>query len=315
MKKYYSLLFIILFSLFVIPNVYAADNVSIESVTFDSKSETTEIVNEATFEGLAVKFDVKFTNLKDFVKYKVVINNKSNQDYEISENNNFGDNKFIVYEYSFDDNNRIAEKNKKTTMFITIKYNDLVPNELLVDGKYKEEKTLTISLGDRENILNPNTASSIFIVLFLAFITVIISIALFKTNKTTLSILVIILLLVPVTVFAIEKIEIKVDSKIEIEVPRFCIEYVDKNKTEYYPYELGMTVKDYFDSSYNNNLFIKIEEFEGDFYILPSDYNYTINNYCNGIDDLNGNPLGYVDQDIMNSKEGCYRFKYQTKCK
>ena len=59
MKKIYSLLFVLLISLFFIPNVYAADNVSIESVTLDSKSDSAEVVNEASFEGLNIKFDVK----------------------------------------------------------------------------------------------------------------------------------------------------------------------------------------------------------------------------------------------------------------
>ena len=129
MKKIYSLLFVLLISLFFIPNVYAADNVSIESVTLDSKSDSAEVVNEASFEGLKIKFDVRFSAINDFVKYKVVIDNKSNQDYEISEGS-ISDSQYIKYEYNFDDDNKIAEKNKKTTLFITIKYNKVVASNL-----------------------------------------------------------------------------------------------------------------------------------------------------------------------------------------
>ena len=46
MKK----LLLILLTFLFIPNVYAANNVVIESVTLDSKSDNTEIVNEATYQ-------------------------------------------------------------------------------------------------------------------------------------------------------------------------------------------------------------------------------------------------------------------------
>ena len=311
MKKIYSLLFVLLISLFFIPNVYAADNVSIESVTLDSKSDSAEVVNEASFEGLNIKFDVRFSAINDFVKYKVVIDNKSNQDYEISEGS-ISDSQYIKYEYNFDDNNEIAEKNKKTTLFITIKYNKVVPNDLLVNGKYNEEKALTISLGDKENVINPSTASSLFIIIFLAFITLIISIALFKTNKTTLSILVIMFLLVPITVVGIEKIEIKVDSKIEIETPTFCVEFINEGETLYYPYEMGMNWMEYFDSSYNDNLFVQVGYAQ---YIAPQGYDYNLGRGCNYLYIERDGEIAYEPIDIMNSREGCYTFKYEDSCK
>ena len=83
MKK----LLLILLTFLFIPNVYAANNVVIESVTLDSKSDNTEIVNEATYQNLSIKFDIKFNEVNDFAKYKIVINNQTNEDYEISEVN------------------------------------------------------------------------------------------------------------------------------------------------------------------------------------------------------------------------------------
>ena len=51
------------------------------------KSDNTEIVNEATYQNLSIKFDIKFNEVNDFAKYKIVINNQTNEDYEISEVN------------------------------------------------------------------------------------------------------------------------------------------------------------------------------------------------------------------------------------
>lgn len=68
---------LLLLAIVFIPNVNAS-GVEIESVSFDSKSENTIINNEATFKDLSIKFDVKFVKKDDFIKYKIIINNKSN---------------------------------------------------------------------------------------------------------------------------------------------------------------------------------------------------------------------------------------------
>ena len=74
-------LFLILFVLFIGINVVQAANVSIESITLDSKSSKTEILEEPTYEGLSIKFNIKFVEVGDSAKYKIIINNQDNEDY------------------------------------------------------------------------------------------------------------------------------------------------------------------------------------------------------------------------------------------
>lgn len=208
MKKISYLLLIILAILFI-PNVHAA-NVEIESVTFDSKSDNTTINNEATFKDLSINFDVKFVKKDDFIKYKVIINNKSNEDYEIKDNKS--ENEYVEYIYDYDDNNRIVEKNKKTTLFITIKYTKEVPDELLVNGSFVKTDSLIISLGNEKN---PNTGVNIIIPILLMLSIMIITFITYKKNNIALY-LFLILIMVPIGVYAIEVLQIKVESKIEI---------------------------------------------------------------------------------------------------
>ena len=205
---------IIMFLLaFMVTPVYAVDDVSIESIELDSKSDTSIIVEEATASNLSIKSNVKFTEVNDYVKYKVVINNKSNKDYMLSENKS--KNEFIEYEYSYDDNNKIVEKNKKTTMYINIKYIKEVKEEALVDGFYNEVDNLVIDLGNEEN---PNTGRIVLklIILIILLMFVFLSVYLKVKNKKNLSVIVL-LLLVPLSVYAIEKLQIKIENKIEIE--------------------------------------------------------------------------------------------------
>ena len=74
MNNYLKVLFISLLSFIFVSNVYAAENVSIESITLDSKSDNAEIVNDASYEALSIKFNIKFYEVDDYVKYKIIIN-------------------------------------------------------------------------------------------------------------------------------------------------------------------------------------------------------------------------------------------------
>ena len=72
MKNYLKTLLVLFLAFIFIPNAFAKENVSIESVTLDSKSKNTVIINEATYEGLSINFNIKFSEVKDYAKYKIV---------------------------------------------------------------------------------------------------------------------------------------------------------------------------------------------------------------------------------------------------
>ena len=243
MKKL-IILFITIITLLFIPNVYAED-VSIESIALDSKSDTTTIVNEATFSNLKINFDVKFIKKDDFIKYKVVINNKTNEDYEITDTKNTKESEYIKYEYSYDDNNKIVEKNKKTTLYITIRYNKEIPEELLSSGEpFQENNSIIISLG---NELNPDTGRIIIkaIILIILILGITLTIYVNKINKKTFMILLIGSLFIPISVFALKQISINVESKITVEPPVF---YIGDTK---YRFDIGMTWDEWINSDYN----------------------------------------------------------------
>ena len=109
MKYYFKLFLIIILSFIFIPNVAAKEEVYIEEISLDSKSETC-IKSDVNFNGLNVSFDIKFQTLNDFAKYKIIINNSSSEDYELDlKNNSISD--YISYEYDSEDN--IIKANEK----------------------------------------------------------------------------------------------------------------------------------------------------------------------------------------------------------
>ncbi len=199
-----------------IPRVNAK-NVSIEKVEVDSKSNE-NISENTSINGLSMIFNVDFFAQNDFVKYKIVMNNPTEKDYFFSKNISNSD--YIEYIYEFDDNNEIIEKNKRTTMFFTIKYKKEVPIESLRNaGTFIEKNNISIEL---ENTNNPKTRNiiTILILLILLILLIVISKIIIK-NKIIVPVLAILLL--PIIVLAIEKLEIIFETNIKISPKPVCV--------------------------------------------------------------------------------------------
>ena len=248
MKKL-SLIIIILISFMVMPNVFAKDNVSIKSVTVDSKSDTTEEIKDATFNDLSINFDVKFFGVNDYIKYKVIVDNPTNKDYEITSDSDLNLGEYISYDYNYVNSSNIIKKNSQMTMYINIKYNKEVPSNLFRNGVFNERNNITIDLGnnERNSIVNPKTGNYLFVFIIMLII-IGVSIVVFSPfkNKKYYS-LIIISLLLPISIYAIEKIQINIDSNVIISSnPKFCYTYEGKNY--YFEYEDGMTWDNYINS-------------------------------------------------------------------
>ena len=254
MKKL-SFLIVLFLSFMIMPNVLAKDTVSIESVTVDSKSDSTIIVNDATYNGLSINFDVKFFGVNDYIKYKVVVDNPTNKDYEITSNSDLNIGEYISYDYNYGDTGNIIKKNSQMTMYINIKYNKEIPNNLFKNGIFTERNNLTIDLGndDSNNIVNPKTGN--YILIFVIMLMIIgISIVVFNplNNKKYYSLIIIGILLLPISIYAIEKLQINIDSNVVVSTnPKFCYTY--EGQKYYFEFEEGMTWGEYVDSLYNKD--------------------------------------------------------------
>ena len=88
MKKIAQLIMITLITLFFnIPLISAAENdIEIKSVELVEKSTNTIELENAKFEDLNVWFKLKFFELNDNAKYKIVISNSSTEDYLVNNN-------------------------------------------------------------------------------------------------------------------------------------------------------------------------------------------------------------------------------------
>ena len=126
----FSMIFVVFFS---ITNVYASDGVTIKSIDLVDKSINTTEASKAKANGLSMDFDLKFKEVNDYAKYKIVVENKDNKDYKISVDSNFENSKYISYKY---DNADILKANSDTEFYVTVTYNKKLDESNYVDGKY-----------------------------------------------------------------------------------------------------------------------------------------------------------------------------------
>ncbi len=219
MKKYFSLfLVIVLFGIMFSPNVFADNKVGIKSIELVEKSENTTINSEPKFNNLEMNFDVAFKAKDDYVKYKVVVSNNTSVNYNISENTSFNDSPYVSYKYDVENG---LKANGEAIVYVTITYSNEIDSSKLTEGKYSESNKAVVQLlNENGEAVNPNTSSSVVMILINLFIALFVSILLFIKfrNKMTMPLVLILgLSLIPITTNAVETIKLTINVNVEIE--------------------------------------------------------------------------------------------------
>ena len=268
MKK---ILLTIVFLILILPmTVFAqAEGISIKSVTLEGKSETTTQLAEPTYNGLELSFSVKFQNLNDFAKYKVIIENTSDTEYEIETVNQFETSSFMTYQYSFEDSNKVVKAKSDKVMYVDIRYTTEVSSSAFTGNKYQEDNVLSINVDtepktnpepatekepEEEEIENPNTGAGLPWVIFISVL--IISFGVYLATKKKLPLkkisafIIAIGISIPLIASAVEKLYVKVNTHVEIEKvnPKFTVSCIANTD---FTFEEGMTWARFINSSYN----------------------------------------------------------------
>lgn len=242
-----------------VPNVFAAKNITIESATLTDKSASVSEISEPTLNGLNIGFDLSFSQVNDYAKYKVVINNPTSEDYEVSKSKEFISSDYLTYTYTFDGESNVVKAKEKLTIYITITYKTAVPSDKLTDRKYIETNAMTINLSNKtETITNPKTGDNLIIIISILLISIVLSLILYKTtkNKKYLNVMILSLILIPVGAYALKKLQVNVTTKITIE-EKYAVTYSYWDiltEEEANTYESALTESEY-DSEMSNRYY------------------------------------------------------------
>lgn len=218
MKRLIYISFVVLFILFININVNA-EEVKITGIEFDSKSDGVIINKEASFDNLNIYTDVHFTELNDFIKYKITINNKEDEDFKLDVSK-FRDSEYLDYIF---DSDYILNANGDTVMYLTIKYTKYVEESKYINKKYSESNvsalTFQNSKGEIINVNNPNTGSILFVIIRTAVSILVVSffvyVIIYSKGSVKVSIVLFIMsfLFIPMFVSALNNIKITINTK------------------------------------------------------------------------------------------------------
>ncbi len=217
----YLLLVISLFLVFLTPRVFAEESVFVEEITLVDHSVSATEKSAPTKDGLNIGFDLSFSFVNDFAKYKIVVNNPTDTSYELNKNIDFRSSDYLEYKTEFEGDNNIIDGHQKLNFFVTITYKNEVPSTMLTEGKLIENNTLSLNLSNDNvnSVMNPSTVDRVILYVITLIITSGFSLVFYRItkNKKYLSIFVLGLVLIPFEAYALEKLEFKIDTKVVIE--------------------------------------------------------------------------------------------------
>lgn len=312
MKKYILLifLFMIFFPFYVNAEICDNDKITIRSITIENKSDNVEIIEDATATGKMISLKMNMEEVGDGIQYKLIVRNDSNADYELNKNSILTDSSYINYSLSFDDNSNIIKANSSKIVYLKVEYANEVPEDLFNNNSFSENKTVKINLSSENNqiigtISNPKTGAKLSIIFLIIVLGEISLIIIRKKKMSKLMVLIIgTSIMIPISVFALCNVEIKVESNIQIINNKFTGTIYRNNKI---PLSNGMNIgKGYLvkeNDSYNK--YFKTKE-ECEAYTNQSDKCEKINNSIIDFDgfSLESNSLNaerYLRHDIENN--------------
>ena len=267
MKKF--IIPILLIALFIPFYVNAktcdTDKISISSITIESKSDSVEELEKATANGKNISFNLSMSEVGDKIEYNLVVKNDSNEDYELDKASLNLNSDYINYSFETNDNSNIVKANSSKNVTLKVEYKTEVPEDKFESGSYNDNKTMMVQLSNGETInepdtlKNPNTGVQSYILILIILILVSGSLYMVLKKKSYTKFMIFVIgtaIIIPMSVYALCKCEIKIESKVEIKstistAKVYIIRcFSNSIETLYIPYEEGMTGASFINSDF-----------------------------------------------------------------
>ena len=293
-KKIFIILWLCIFFLPFVVNAETCkkNEVSIKSIEVLNISENVVEKNIPVINDMSITLDLEMSEVDDSIEYEMIIRNDSNSDYTLDSNAFNIQSDYVDYKLETKDKTNIVKAKSSSTAVLTIQYKNKVPEELLSEGPYTDNKTIDVLLSDKKNIINPKTRQSLFNMIgFLLFIIISLMMIFKKKKKMGILLSVLLSILLPFGAFALCNWNIKIISNVEIHSGNDSIVYID------YIYILR---KSGTLSIYNNDNLSTTEYREATFEnlneeVIAQDIKWISNNYCI----TKNNDLYYIDSNSL----------------
>ena len=269
MKKFILpiLLFLMFIPLYVNAETCDSEKITIENIAVESKSDNVEELSQATASGKNINLNLSMSKVGDNIEYKFAVKNDSNEDYELDKTSLNLNSDYINYSFETEDNTNIVKANSSKNVILKVEYKKEVPEDKFKSGLYNDSKTMMVQLSNENTInvpdtfKNPNTGvrSYILILVVILMASGTLYVLLKKKKYNKFMVLVIgSMIIIPVSVYALCKCEINIESNVTIRETREVTFYKQwKLYSKSYEYMMVPTNEfykylDLYMTSYNN---------------------------------------------------------------
>ena len=212
MKKLLLLIVLFLFPFMVFAkDTCDSNDIKIQSIELENYTDNIEEVSDANVEGKSIQLGFKMIEVGDEIEYKILLKNTSNKDYYLNDKIFNINSSYIKYSFVSDDNSNVIKSGKEKVVYLKIKYNKEVPDELTNNNLYNQSEVVSLKILDENPIINPLTGKGLLF--YLIIIIVIIGLIYLKKKKVVM----LLLLFIPFGVYAICDYQIDISTDIEIE--------------------------------------------------------------------------------------------------
>ena len=176
MKKYVNILFIFIMFLFLPLTVNAQDScdstkITIKSIEQLEKSVNTEVLEETTYNDYNLRMNLKMDEVNDYIKYKIVINNSTDEDFKLNTNSITLNGDYLEYNLEFENDEKTIKKNGDTTIVVSVKYSKAIPSSEYKNGMFNGEDSASLYLSNGMILKVPNTLKNNTLLVVLVYIT------------------------------------------------------------------------------------------------------------------------------------------------
>lgn len=224
MKKFILpiLLFLMFIPVFVDAKTCDNDKISIKNIEIKSMSNNVEELSKATASGKNINVNLSMSEVGDFIKYIIVVENGSNDDYVLDKKSFKVNSNYIKYNIESEDNSNLIKSNSSKKIYLKINYENEVPEKAFKNGAFNDNKSLTVNLSTN-NILsilkNPKTGFQFYCIWLLIIVLVSITLYIMLRNKQYTKFMVFILgitIIIPISAYALCKSNISITSNVKI---------------------------------------------------------------------------------------------------
>ena len=221
MKRLLKVLLITILFIPIMVNAAECDTskVFIEGISIDKQSGSAIETEEATAQDKTINMNLEMFELDDSIRYKIVIKNDSNEDYELDQKSIKTNSEYMEYVIESDGSNIIKAKTTKT-VYLRVQYKNPVPNSAYENGSFSDTVTMKVNLSSEDSLPNPATGIKYYLIIALIVITCGLLSLMFRKNKSAVTTTILIgILLIPLSVNALCKCQIELQSKVIIKKP------------------------------------------------------------------------------------------------